>query len=135
MMTLSLSENPTGAHLGRRWTGDSSSPSHDDELLDSYSKTISAVARRIAPSVVNIRVVSKNGRAGGGSGFVIAPDGFILTNSHVVQAARELEITLPDGRMYPATTFRLEIKFESYLHIPLTLRAADFAKQRAGDGL
>lgn len=102
MMTLSLSENPTGADLGRRWTGDSSSPSHDDELLDSYSKTISAVARRIAPSVVNIRIVSKNGRAGGGSGFVIAPDGFILTNSHVVQAARELEITLPDGRMYPA---------------------------------
>jgi S1-C subfamily serine protease len=102
MITLSLSENPTEADLGRRWTGDSSPPLRDDELLDSYSKTISAVARRIAPSVVNIRVMSKSGRAGGGSGFVIAPDGFILTNSHVVQAARELEITLHDGRMYPA---------------------------------
>jgi S1-C subfamily serine protease len=102
MITLSLSENPTEADLGQRWTGDSSPPLHDDELLDSYSKTISAVARRIAPSVVNIRVMSKSGRAGGGSGFVIAPDGFILTNSHVVQAARELEITLHDGRMYPA---------------------------------
>jgi len=102
MITLSLSENPTEADLGRRWTGDSSPPLHDDELLDSYSKTISAVARRIAPSVVNIRVTSKNGRAGGGSGFVIAPDGFILTNSHVVQAARELEITLHDGRIFPA---------------------------------
>jgi S1-C subfamily serine protease len=102
MITLSFSENPTEADLGRRWTGDSSPPLHDDELLDSYSKTISAVARRIAPSVVNIRVMSKSGRAGGGSGFVIAPDGFILTNSHVVQAARELEITLHDGRTYPA---------------------------------
>jgi S1-C subfamily serine protease len=102
MITLSISENPTEADLGRRWTGDSSPPLHDHELLDSYSKTISAVAGRIAPSVVNIRVMSKSGRAGGGSGFVIAPDGFILTNSHVVQAATELEITLHDGRMYPA---------------------------------
>ncbi|MGH8102740.1 MAG: S1C family serine protease, partial [Chthoniobacterales bacterium] len=102
MITLSRSENPTEADLGRRRTGNSSPPLHDNELLDSYSKTISAVACRIAPSVVNIRVITKGGRAGGGSGFVIAPDGFILTNSHVVQAATELEITLHDGRMYPA---------------------------------
>jgi len=83
-------------------TSDSSVTAHDDELLDTYSKTISAVARRIAPSVVNIRVTAKNGRAGGGSGFVIAHDGFILTNSHVVQNATELEVTLHDGRSYPA---------------------------------
>ena len=102
MITLSLSENPTEADLGRRLTGDSSPPLPDDELLDAYSKTIGAVARRIAPSVVNIRVMSQNGRAGGGSGFVIAPDGFILTNSHVVQAATDLEISLHDGRIYPA---------------------------------
>lgn len=102
MIALSLSENSTPAELDLQWTENSSLPWPDDELLDSYSNTISAVARRIAPSVVNVRVTSKNGRAGGGSGFVIAPDGFILTNSHVVQAATELEITLHDGRAYPA---------------------------------
>lgn len=72
----------------------------DNELLDAYSKTISAVVSRVAPSVVNIRVTTKNGRAGGGSGFIIARDGFILTNSHVVQGATTLEVTLHDGRSY-----------------------------------
>jgi len=74
----------------------------DAGLLDSYSKTISAVANRVAPSVVNIRVTHQDGRSGGGSGFVIAQDGFILTNSHVVRGARELEVTLRDGRLYRA---------------------------------
>jgi S1-C subfamily serine protease len=74
----------------------------DDELLDAYSKTISAVVSRVAPSVVNIRVTTRNGRSGGGSGFIIARDGFMLTNSHVVQGATPLEVTLHDGRSYPA---------------------------------
>ena len=77
-------------------------PRADDELLlDSYSRTIAAVVNRVAPSVVNIRVTNSKG-AGGGSGFLIAPDGFILTNSHVVIGARELEVTLHDARVYPA---------------------------------
>ena len=74
----------------------------DEALLDSYSKTIAAVVNRVAPSVVNIRVVNRDGRSGGGSGFIIARDGFILTNSHVVHGARELEVTLHDARRYPA---------------------------------
>src|SRR5438876_11392156 len=73
----------------------------DNQLFDSYSKTIAAVANRVAPSVVNIRVTSERGH-GGGSGFIIARDGFILTNSHVVLGARELEVTLHDARVYPA---------------------------------
>src|SRR5258707_500190 len=77
-------------------------PNGDDILLDSYSQTIAAVVNRVAPSVVNIRVVSRDGRPGGGSGFIIARDGFILTNSHVVHAARELEVTLHDARVFPA---------------------------------
>jgi len=72
------------------------------ELLDAYSQTIAAVARRVAPSVVNIRVRSGERGSGGGSGFVLSKDGFILTNSHVVQEAHELEVTLHDARSYPA---------------------------------
>ena len=78
-------------------------PVADGQLLDSYSQTIAAVVNRVAPSVVNIRVTSANGRPGGGSGFFIAGDGFILTNSHVVTGARDLEVTLHDARSYPAT--------------------------------
>ena len=70
----------------------------DDALLDGYSRTISAVVNRVAPSVVNIRVEGR----GGGSGFVIARDGFILTNSHVVHGGSKFEVTLHDARTYPA---------------------------------
>lgn len=74
---------------------------NDSELLDSYSRTVSAVVNRVAPSVVNIRVQGPRGH-GGGSGFIIAPDGFILTNSHVVHDATKLEVTLHDARVFPA---------------------------------
>lgn len=75
--------------------------SDDSELLDGYSKTIAAVVNRVAPSVVNIRVEGPRGH-GGGSGFIIAPDGFVLTNSHVVRGATKLEVTLHDARVVPA---------------------------------
>lgn len=81
----------------------SASTAHgDDELLDSYSRVIAAVVNRVAPTVVNIRVLSGERGPGGGSGFIIARDGFILTNSHVVHGARELEVTLHDSRVFPA---------------------------------
>jgi S1-C subfamily serine protease len=73
----------------------------DDELLDAYSRTIAAVVNRVAPSVVNIRITSSNRPLGGGSGFLITRDGFIITNSHVVTGARELEVTMHDARTYP----------------------------------
>lgn len=74
----------------------------DAELLDAYSQTVSAVVNRVAPSVVNIRVTSGERGQGSGSGFIIARDGFILTNSHVVHGARELEVTLHDARVFRA---------------------------------
>jgi S1-C subfamily serine protease len=84
--------------------------SGDDELLDSYSQTITRVVAKINPTVVNIRVhraslESRRGpeSGGSGSGFVIAPDGFILTNSHVVHGADKLEVTLADGQVHRAT--------------------------------
>jgi len=80
----------------------SSAPAADDSaLLDDYSRTIAAVVNRVAPSVVNIRVSGARGQ-GGGSGFIIARDGFILTNSHVVHGGTEFEVTLHDARTFPA---------------------------------
>jgi S1-C subfamily serine protease len=78
-------------------------PITDHELLDSYSRNVAAVVNRVAPTVVNIRVTSGDRPPGGGSGFLITRDGFILTNSHVVVGAREVEVTLYDARTYPAT--------------------------------
>lgn len=76
----------------------------DPSLLDSYSRTVAAVVNRVAPSVVNIRAENPGKRGGGGtgSGFIIAPDGFIVTNSHVVHGAQRLEVTLHDTRVVPA---------------------------------
>jgi S1-C subfamily serine protease len=82
--------------------GQTGAVNRDAPLLDSYSQTIAAVVRRVAPSVVNIRVTSGARGTGGGSGFILSRDGFVLTNSHVVHGAREIEVTLHDARVYPA---------------------------------
>jgi len=81
-------------------------PPNDGQLLDAYSKTVSSAAAAVSPAVVNIQVKSSAaGRRGegGGSGFIIAPDGFILTNSHVVHGAKSIEAHLPDAQSFNAT--------------------------------
>src|SRR3954468_21596238 len=90
-----------GASLSRPF--EQPDQANDDQLLDAYSQIVSAVVNRVASSVVNIRVQTGERGPGGGSGFLITRDGFILTNSHVVSGARELEVTLHDARTYSAT--------------------------------
>ena len=78
----------------------------DLELLDAYSHAVSTAAAKITPSVVNIEIRQQRRRGevrGGGSGFFFTPDGFILTNSHVVSGASHVDITLLDGSHYTAT--------------------------------
>ena len=80
--------------------------SGDDELLDAYSRTVTGVVDNVRDAVVHINVQQpgRNGHGGGsGSGFVITPDGYIATNSHVVHEAKEIQVSLAGGETFPAT--------------------------------
>ncbi len=77
--------------------------------LDAYSRAVIAAVDRVGPAVVHIAVYGPSpGESGAlrprgaGSGVIIAPDGFLLTNSHVVNGAKALEVTIKDGRVLPA---------------------------------
>jgi S1-C subfamily serine protease len=72
----------------------------DEKILDSYSQTVSGVFQKASSAVVNILV--KHESQGSGSGFVFTPDGYIITNSHVVHGARRIEVCFVDGRRIEA---------------------------------
>jgi S1-C subfamily serine protease len=75
-----------------------------DDLLDAYSRAVTEAVDVVAPAVVSVTVTHRRDPArhpeaqANGSGFVFAADGLILTNSHVVEGAREVQVTLADGR-------------------------------------
>ena len=96
----------SAANDGARPTGPAA-PGTDAGLLDAYSRAVVGVVEAVGPAVVNIRVTherpSRGPRrdhrpmTGAGSGFVVTPDGYLLTNHHVVHGARDLQVSFTDG--------------------------------------
>ncbi|KPL13348.1 serine protease, partial [candidate division WOR_3 bacterium SM1_77] len=82
---------------------DDEKAANDAPVLDYYSRTVVGVADKISPAVVNIGVLNvRRERSGTGSGLIITPDGYVLTNEHVIHGVNLIEVKLNDGRKFNA---------------------------------
>jgi S1-C subfamily serine protease len=97
MTSLSLAESPIPSEV------DVSAPSDDAPLFDTYSRAVIGVVERVAPAVVSLEVKQRRSRgtagAGAGSGFLVTPDGYLLTNSHVVSGAASIQVRTAAGEV------------------------------------
>jgi S1-C subfamily serine protease len=130
---MPLLDSPDG--IGSIGAGaEPAAPPADDALLDAYSRAVAQAVDRVAPAVAHVRVErARRGRgaaAGTGSGFLITPDGYLVTNSHVAGGAAAIEVTLPDGRSAAAEVVGDDP--DSDLAV-LKVAAGDLAWCRLGD--
>jgi len=110
-------------------------PLADASLHDAYSQAVMSAVARVAPAVAHLHVETsargrRGSRQGSGSGFVITPDGYLITNSHVAGAATAIEVTLPDGRVVPAEVVGDDPDSDLAL---LKIAAGDLVYCRLGD--
>ncbi len=127
--TLAVSEGSGDQGSGIR------PPDSDAVLHDAYSHAVTAAVARVAPAVAHVRVEGRHGgrgarREGSGSGFLITPDGYLITNSHVAGNAKTIEITLADGRNAAAEVVGDDPDSDLAL---LKVAATDLAWCRLGD--
>lgn len=102
-----LNDNPKSDDLSGKRGQNSLAPS-DSELLDAYSRAVISVVDRVGPSVVSVTVGNPSQQrrpeqTGTGSGVVVAPDGYILTNDHVIDNSASIGVSLTDGTSLSAT--------------------------------
>ncbi len=99
-----IPEQAVGGGTGGRRVADDE---HPDEALDAYSRAVVGAVETVGPAVVSIYVGGAGevarARGGAGSGVVVTPDGYILTNEHVVQRVEDARVAFVDGRSVPAT--------------------------------
>jgi S1-C subfamily serine protease len=104
MPQLRLIDDPSPASPHSQPTATPPTPVKDDELLDAYSRAVVSVVEQVGPSVVSVAVRTRARRRmdGAGSGLLFTPDGYVLTNAHVVASAKEFKVTRTDGTESPA---------------------------------
>jgi S1-C subfamily serine protease len=75
----------------------------EPEVMDAYSRAVIGVVDRAGPAVVSIELAGSRGQhAGAGSGFAVTPDGYVMTNSHVVDGAKKIKVNTPAGETVEA---------------------------------
>ncbi len=104
---------------------------HDDaNLLDAYSQAVVNVVESVSPAVIGISGMSDEARGGAGSGFLITPDGYAVTNSHVVHGRSRLTATTPEGDQLHVETVGDDPSTDLAL---VRLNAADLPFAEIGD--